>query len=243
MSAAPSTAFSRGLCGPIQSAGRIKWALADQVLVSGSNFLSTILLARALGIEEFGRYVLAWAIIIFMQNIQYAAVSSAMLSIGPKQSVEKAPSYFGALFAHQAIFEVASAALAFAGANLAASVFAEPKLSGIGSALAVAVLCSQTQDFLRRYFFSVLRSEISVLIDAVRYLGQIAAILAVVRFSSLDGVGALWLLSATAAAGAVAALAYVPPLKTFPERSAQPRITRLAFFKMAGRRHRARRGL
>ena len=88
----------------IQSAGRIKWALADQVLVSGSNFLSTIVLARALGIEEFGRYVLAWAIIVFMQNIQYAAVSSAMLSIGPKQSIEKAPSYFGALFAHQAFF-------------------------------------------------------------------------------------------------------------------------------------------
>ena len=170
-------------------------------------------MARALGIEEFGRYVLAWAVIVFMQNIQYAAVSSAMLSIGPKQSVEKASSYFGALFAHQAFFGVASAALAFAGSNLAASVFAEPRLSGIGSVLAVAVLCSQTQDFLRRYFFSVLRPEISVLIDAVRYLGQITAILALSRFSSVDAVCALWLLSGAAASGSLAALAYLPSLR------------------------------
>jgi O-antigen/teichoic acid export membrane protein len=196
-----------------QRVGGIRWALADQVVVSGSNFVSTILLARALGIEEFGRFVLAWAIIIFMQNLQYAAVSSAMLSIGPKQSAENASSYFGALFIHQVIFGIGSAVLAFAGTNLAAGVFAQSRLTGIASALAVAVLCSQTQDFLRRYFFCVLRPEISVLIDAVRYLGFIVSIFALARLSSLDAVSALWLLSVAAAAGSLAAIAFLPSLR------------------------------
>src|ERR1700677_2281945 len=77
---------------------RAKWALADQVIVSGSNFLSNILLARILGIEEFGRYVLAWTIVLFVQGLQCSTVSSAMLSIGPKLDAEEARSYFGAIF-------------------------------------------------------------------------------------------------------------------------------------------------
>ena len=38
----------------------VNWALADQTMVSGVNFLTGILLARHLGIEEFGRFTLAW---------------------------------------------------------------------------------------------------------------------------------------------------------------------------------------
>ena len=38
----------------------INWALADQGVVSGINFLTGIMLARFLGLEEFGRFTLAW---------------------------------------------------------------------------------------------------------------------------------------------------------------------------------------
>ena len=38
----------------------VNWALADQTMVSGVNFLTGILLARYLGVEEFGRFTLAW---------------------------------------------------------------------------------------------------------------------------------------------------------------------------------------
>jgi hypothetical protein len=34
----------------------VNWALADQAMLSGVNFLTVVLLARALGIEEFGRF-------------------------------------------------------------------------------------------------------------------------------------------------------------------------------------------
>src|ERR1700691_5577230 len=90
----------------VQSMKRAKWALADQVIVSGFNFLSNILLARILGIQEFGRYVLAWTIVLFVQNLQYSALGSTMLSIGPKQDAEATPSYFGSMFVLQAIFAV-----------------------------------------------------------------------------------------------------------------------------------------
>ena len=38
----------------------INWALADQAIVSGASFITTVLIARYLGMEEFGRFALAW---------------------------------------------------------------------------------------------------------------------------------------------------------------------------------------
>ena len=136
-----------------------RWALVDQIIVSGSNFLSNILLARILGIEEFGRYVLAWTIVLFVQGLQFSTVSSSMLSIGPKHDAEEARSYFGAIFIHQSIFGVVSAALTLVGCYITANFFPEARLDTIALPLTGAVLCTQTQDFFRRYFFSVARPK------------------------------------------------------------------------------------
>ena len=46
-----------------------------------------------------------------------------MLSIGPKHEAEAARSYFGAVFVHQAIFGVVSAALTLARAYFAPTTF------------------------------------------------------------------------------------------------------------------------
>ena len=197
----------------LRAATGARWALADQIVVSGSNFLSNILLARILGIEEFGRYVLAWTIVLFVQGLQYSAVSSTMLSIGSKQDAETARSYFGSMFVLQAIFGLVSAALTLAGAYIGAAAFPTLRLDTVAIPLAVAVLCSQTQDFLRRYFFSIGRLEVSLSIDAIRYVGQNIAILTLVIWFPANSAAALWLMSAAAAAGSLAILPYIPPLK------------------------------
>lgn len=197
----------------LRTAKRIKWALADQIAVSGCTFASNILLARILGIEEFGRYVLAWAIVGFVQSLQFSAISTSMLSIGPKHDAEMAPSYFGAIFVHQGIFGIVSAALTLLGGYLAAAAFPASRLDVIALPVAAAVLCSQTQDFLRRYFFSVDRPEISFAIDSFRYFGQIIALLALIIWIPANSVSALWLLAAVAALASLAALPWLPPLK------------------------------
>ena len=65
----------------------INWALLDQTMVSGINFLTGILLARYLGIEEFGRFTLAWMSVQVVNSIQHALNNFSMKSIGPKQNV------------------------------------------------------------------------------------------------------------------------------------------------------------
>jgi O-antigen/teichoic acid export membrane protein len=190
-----------------------RWALTDQIIVSGCNFLSNILLARILGIEEFGRYVLAWTIVLFVQGLQFSTVSSSMLSIGPKHDAEGARSYFGAIFIHQSIFGVVSAALTLVGCYITANFFPEARLDTIALPLTGAVLCTQTQDFFRRYFFSVARPKTSLAIDVIRYVGQNVAILGLISWFPANSVAALWLLTAAAALGLLAALPSIPRFK------------------------------
>src|SRR5882724_12850772 len=64
----------------------MNFAFLDQLLVSSSNFLTGILLARAFGIFEFGRFALAWMFVEFIGSLQAAAIIQPMLNIGPKQA-------------------------------------------------------------------------------------------------------------------------------------------------------------
>ena len=61
--------------------GREIWALVDQALVSGSNFLTNIVLARMVGIEAFGAFTFAWMAVLFMNGFQNALIVAPMMSV------------------------------------------------------------------------------------------------------------------------------------------------------------------
>ena len=197
----------------LRAAHRTRWALADQVGISGLTFVTNVLLARILGIEEFGRYVLAWAVVAFVQNIQFSAISSNMMSLGPRHGPETSQAYFGAIFVHQGIFGALSAAMTFLAGHLAAIAFPTLGLEVIALPLAAAVLCSQTQDFLRRYFFCVDRPELTFAIDCIRFLGQNLALLAMLIWLPANSATALWILSAFAAIASLVSLFWIPSLR------------------------------
>src|SRR5260370_291531 len=80
----------------------MNFAFVDQVLVSGSNFVAGILLARAFGIFEFGRFALAWMFVEFIGSLQFAAIIQPMLNIGPKQPEANSDRYYDAVIVQQA---------------------------------------------------------------------------------------------------------------------------------------------
>jgi hypothetical protein len=53
------------------------------------------MLARFMGLREFGIFVLAWMSVVFVNSLQTALIVAPMTSIGPKQREEDRPSYFG----------------------------------------------------------------------------------------------------------------------------------------------------
>ncbi len=180
----------------------VNWALADQTMVSGVNFLTGILLARYLGLAEFGRFTLAWMVVLFANSIQHAIIISPMMSIGPKQSDAEMPAYYGAVMVHQVIFGVLVFTLVWAGVEASAVLFPEWRVGGLGLPLAAAAIAFQIQDCLRRYFFTRGRGGAAFANDAVRYLGQLAVLFWWFQVAPMDSTRTLWVIAAAAVAAA-----------------------------------------
>ena len=67
--------------------------IADQVMVSGSNFLLGILLVRSLGLESYGIFAVLWMVILFGLSINHAFITKPILSIVPKMESTKGRMY------------------------------------------------------------------------------------------------------------------------------------------------------
>lgn len=202
------------------------WALADQALVSGVTFLTGILLARQLGIAEFGRFSLAWMAVLFVQGIQNSAISAPMMSIGPKQESHQHAIYYGGVFFGQLVFGCTSTVVAWAIVCLGGMVFTDWNIATIATPLAATVLLCQTQDFLRRYFFTIQRPAVSFVVDGIRYVGQLGILVWVFFVSrrTIDLNATLWIIAGAAGAGAGVALTCVPGLEWSP-----PLVRKAAF--------------
>jgi O-antigen/teichoic acid export membrane protein len=85
--------WSRGL----PWVGKGSLALLDQGLISGSNFLIGILLARWLAPEAYGAYALAFSIFLFLSSFHNALLLEPMSVFGPASYSERLPAYVGKL--------------------------------------------------------------------------------------------------------------------------------------------------
>lgn len=72
--------------------------LADQALVSGTNFISSLVFARLLGLESYGTFVLGWMIVLFASTFQQAFIFSPMANINAALPEQKQKEYTDRLF-------------------------------------------------------------------------------------------------------------------------------------------------
>jgi O-antigen/teichoic acid export membrane protein len=79
------------------------FAVLDQGLISGSNFLLGILLARWLGAEQYGAYALAFAMFILVSLIYQSLVLEPMAVFGPSAYHDVARKYLGILVRLQTV--------------------------------------------------------------------------------------------------------------------------------------------
>lgn len=208
MDASPATtgfqpAVMKVMRGLFQRYSHVNWVLLDQAMVSFTNFATMVLIARHLGIEEFGRFALAWAVLIAVFNLQYSLVLSPLMSIGSKLEAERMPAYFGAVIAQQIALAILSFVLLWFGTTMAAVLFPAWRLGGLAVPLAFASLTYQIHELFRRYFFTVGRPAVSTAMDFVRCFAQLLLLVWLFKAATLTTGGTL---SVIGAAFAIAAL-------------------------------------
>jgi len=177
------------------------WALADQALISATNFATVVILARALAPREFGVFVLVYTALLFVNGLQTGLITQPHNVLGQGRTGGDYRRYTRSSAAGQGLFSLAAAlvALAVALAAYAAGLAAADVLF----AAVPALVAWQLQEFTRRVLYTENRLETAFAIDVLGYGGQVALILALVAADRASGANALYAVAVASSAGAL----------------------------------------
>jgi O-antigen/teichoic acid export membrane protein len=145
------------------------WAILDQGLFAGTNFLVNVLLARWLEPAEYGLFAIAYSVCVFLGTFHTAMLTEPMLIFGAGKYAEHFPRYLALLlYGHWS----ATGILAFL-IGIAAWLCwwsSAGALSQVLAALALALPCILFQWLVRRAFYVRSQPQWSA-IGGVLYLG------------------------------------------------------------------------
>jgi O-antigen/teichoic acid export membrane protein len=158
--------------------------LFDQALVSGVNFVMAILLARLLGIENFGLYAFGWMLVLFVSSIQLAFIVSPLFTLFPKH--KDVTNYLSGVHTIQLAFSVVIFAISFAVVKGVFLYQPEWEIAGVVFSLPLVAALFVLQDFYRRVNFTLKKPLRSLISDGIAYGGQPIAILLLNHFDALS---------------------------------------------------------
>lgn len=159
---------------------------ADQAVVSGLSFLSSVVLARYLGLQGFGVYSIAWLGVLIASSINQPFIIAPMQTLSGKKSAEDQKYYLQSLVFKQLFFAGIMSFLAFIAVIIMSYVLSQWKVQSVILAFPLAVFSFLLQDFLRRYFFVIGKPYKSLLIDIIAYGGVLLSSFAIHFVRSMD---------------------------------------------------------
>jgi len=167
------------------SRGRGPIALADQMMVSAANFAGGIVLVRGLGLAEFGKYSIAYSLLLFANALQMGFVASPMLNIGPLLHKEEKAQFVNGMLTMQILASTLLFAV-FALVGLTARVFTT--FYSVPSILLFSCCIGtyQLQDWLRRYYFLANKAKHALTTDFISYWVQFLLLLLLWRIGRLS---------------------------------------------------------
>ncbi|MCC8935065.1 hypothetical protein CI1B_02750 [Bradyrhizobium ivorense] len=175
---------------------RASWTLIDQGVVSLGNFLLNVLLARALGEEDYGEFALFLGSIFVLRTIDFSLISyplSIRLSVA---SDEERPRLLGNTVLLTGVLSL----------GLAVVMALATELLGVDSIVLPACLCFlcwQAQETTRRFLLAEFRYRAAVAGDGAAYVGQAVIIAVVAWLDTVTLATSLYMMSITFAVGAM----------------------------------------
>jgi O-antigen/teichoic acid export membrane protein len=175
--------------------------LADQMLISLTNFVTMVLLARGLGPAEFGVFVLVYTVAQFANSLQSALIIQPHSVLGATRHGRDYVNYTASSAVGQLVFAAAAALVALAAA--VAAHFSDWPASLLLFTMAPTIIAWQLQEFVRRVLYTEVRIAAALANDVISYGGQTLVIAALWWSSALTGPSGLLAIAATSAAAAL----------------------------------------
>lgn len=167
--------------------GDQKFVYLDQAVVSGTNFVTSLILARVLGLVEFGIYSLFFIILIFILSVHHSLFGAPMLVVAPK--IRGRDNRFKYLFTLNTLQVLFCLLLAIIIGSLGLVVSRFSFLIFDTSILIPFCLCvvfSPMQEWLRRFFFVIGKSKHAFFADSTKSFLQIGCILGLIYFDTIS---------------------------------------------------------
>jgi len=176
-------------------------SLTDQALVSFSNFITMVLLARAMSPHDFGSFVIVYTGLLFANSFQSSLVTRPHNVFAAPMRDKMHEVYTGGAAGMQLLMATVFAGIPLAGAVVAYLMGLHATWLLLG--LSAAVFCWQLQEFVRQVQFTNGRIGEVLRLDVISYGGQAAIIAALWYLHLLDGPRALFVLAGTSLASAL----------------------------------------
>jgi len=180
------------------------WSMADQALISATNFVTMVLLARNLSPSAFGAFTLAYTALLFANSLQAALITQPHNVIGATRTGEDYVSYTTATAGMQLALALACGLVCAVGAIVLDAL--DVSASRLLLALAPAIVVWQLQEFVRRVLYTKQNVIGALVNDGISYGGQLVGVVALWRMGSLTEVRAILVLAITSAAATVVGL-------------------------------------
>ena len=184
------------------------WGVLDQALVSGVNFLTVILVARALAPADFGYFVIGFTILQSAGVLQAALITRPHNVLAAVRSGRAYADYTTTSFVAQIGL---TAVLCTLGALASGVLYVSDSPHWTLAAAALPALVAwQLQEFGRRVLYTERRLPIAFANDFRAYGSQAAVLIGLALAGRLTAVTALLAMAATLAVGALAPCVAAP---------------------------------
>lgn len=204
LAALPQAFWSRGvrlIRGPA-AAGRSRRmaVLADQAVVSLTNLLTTVALARAASVGEVGLYAACFSFIFIASAIQTAVILLPYTVLSPRQAAEDLDRYRSSVLVHQMMLG-AVVGLIGAAAGVVMAIAGSLDLARALFVLAPAAGLVVFREFARRVCFAELRYFDALLVDGTTAAVQLSLVFAMAGAGTLSATTTLLAVGLASLAG------------------------------------------
>lgn len=180
-------------------------ALGDQAAVSGTNFLTGLLVGRACAPEVFGRYVMALSLVLLLSEMHHALISTPHTIFSPRYQGSRLAEFNGSTLGQCLIL----GGLCALGLIAAAVLLPErtQDLEALGSvllALAVSIWAIFARNYARLFSFAIHRPRVALAVDAAVMLLQLGSVGLLAWNDALNSQRAILLIGGANAAAALA---------------------------------------
>jgi O-antigen/teichoic acid export membrane protein len=195
------------VCEPTARKGMV--TLADQAVVSATNFVTGVIIGRACTKEEFGLYMLGLTIMLYVTNLQTSLILTPYMIFSPRLKGNAQALYTGSTLIHQlALSALTIICLAIGGVVISLGMGPQ-ELAPIVWALVVVIAFILLRDYARQVCFARLQMRTALLLDSCIAVGQIGGLLLLAYLGVLSASRTYWVIGVACGLAVLAWLIWI----------------------------------